>query len=379
MKVPLLDLQRQLEPLRTEIEAAISEVVSSTVYILGPKVEELETRIAEYCGVEHAIGVSSGTDALLAALMALGVGTGDIVVTTPYSFFASVGSIVRLGATPALVDVDPETLNIDPNALARWFAENSGRIPRVKAIMPVHLFGQCAEMDPILDIADRHGIAVVEDAAQALGATYPSRRGPCKAGSMGTLGCFSFFPSKNLGAMGDGGMVVTSDDDLAETVRKVRAHGAKPKYVHSLVGGNFRLDAMQAAILGVKLPSLESWHSARRRNAQFYDERLQAVPVRPLRARWGAPHHIYNQYVVIAEERRSDLRRFLESRGVQTEVYYPVPLHLQECFRNLGHRPGAFPHSERAAAQSLALPIYPELTEDEKRYVVQTIEEFYAS
>lgn len=376
LKVPLLDLSAQTKPLLPEIERAIAEVIASSTFILGPEVEKLESTLASYCGVKHALGLSSGTDALLVAFMALQIGTGDIVITTPYSFFASAGAIARLNAIPAMVEIDPRTYNMDPDALSSWFQKNPSKIKQVKAILPIHLFGQCADMDAILEIAALHNIPVIEDAAQALGATYPSKHGSCKAGSMGRIGCFSFFPSKNLGAMGDGGAVVTNDDALAETMRKLRVHGSKPKYVHGLVGGNFRLDALQAAILNVKFPHLESWHDARRKNAQYYDEALKGLNLTTPFIQWNSGNHIYNQYSISIPGKRDALRDFLNAHQIQTEVYYPIPLHLQECFRSLNYSTGDFPHSERLALQSLAIPIFPELTEEQQRYVVEKIKEF---
>ncbi len=377
MKVPLLDLKAQLETIGPELHAAVAEVIDSTRYIGGPKVEELETKVAEYAGARYGIGVSSGTDALLVSLMALDVGPGDIVVTTAYSFFATAGAIARLGATPAFVDIDPETYNLCPDGLKTWFEEHPDDAERVKAILPVHLYGQCADMDPILAIARERGIPVVEDAAQAIGARYPSREGLRSAGAIGTLGCFSFFPSKNLGGIGDGGMVVTGDAALADRVRQLRNHGSNPKYYHPLIGGNFRLDAVQAAALLVKLPHLDAWHAMRQANARFYDERLTHPALKTPTCRYAAEHHIYNQYVLEVERDRDGLWDHLRQRGIGCEVYYPLPLHEQECFAGLGYRPGDFPRSEHAARHTLALPIYPELTDDMQEYVVEQIGAYY--
>ncbi|RMG41903.1 MAG: DegT/DnrJ/EryC1/StrS family aminotransferase [Candidatus Dadabacteria bacterium] len=377
MKVPLLDLKAQLSGLEGEIKEAVLEVIDSTRYIMGPKVEALESAIADYCGVSHAIGVSSGTDALLVSLMALGVGPGDIVITTPYSFFATAGVIARLNATPCFVDIDPETYNIDPQALSEWFDRNSDQASRVKCILPVHLYGQCADMDPILKIARSRNIPVVEDAAQAIGAQYPSSEGLKKAGSMGTLGCFSFFPSKNLGGIGDGGMVVTDSAELGERVRLMRNHGAKPKYYHSMIGGNFRLDPVQAAVLLVKLKYLDNWHNARQENAERYDQLLEGINVKTPVVAYKREYHIYNQYVILVPEKRDQLRNFLREKDIGTEVYYPVPFHLQECFAGLGYKQGDFPVSEQAASHTLALPVYPELTAEMQEYVVNSIGEFY--
>ena len=371
MKVPLLDLSAQLGTIEKDVKAAVNGVIDSTRYIIGPKVVELEERIAEYVGAGYATGVSSGTDALLISLMVLDVGPGDIVVTTPFSFFATAGVIARLGATPAFVDIDPDTYNLSPAALKEWFEREEEKRDRVKAIIPVHLYGQCADMDPILEIAEEFDVPVVEDAAQAIGARYPSEKGELKAGTMGTLGCFSFFPSKNLGAMGDGGMVVTNDPALDDKLKKLRNHGAKPKYYHALIGGNFRLDPIQAAVLLVKLPHLDAWHKMRQKNAAYYNKRLatDAGIKRPVIA-YKREYHIYNQYVVSVPDRRDELRDFLKDNDIGTEVYYPVPFHEQECFQYLGYTAGDFPNSEYAAKHTIALPIYPELTEEMQRYVV---------
>ncbi len=377
MKVPLLDLNAQLEPIRDDIKAAVNEVIDSTRYVGGPKVEKLEEEIAAYCECSHAVGVTSGTDALLISLMALDITAGDIVLTTPYSFFATAGVVARLGARPVFVDIDPVSYNIDPEALAAWFEEHREEAARVKAIIPVHLYGQCADMDPILKTASAHGAAVIEDAAQAIGASYPSARGLKKAGSMGGAGCFSFFPSKNLGCMGDGGMVVTNDTALYEKIQKLRNHGATPKYYHAMVGGNFRLDPIQAAILSVKLPHLETWHQGRRENAAYYDEHFSLESIRTPAVSWDRSNHIYNQYIISLPGKRDELRRHLEEKQVGHEVYYPVPFHLQECFSYLGYGAGDFPKSEYAAAHTLALPIYAELTREMQDYVIESIQEFY--
>jgi len=388
MKVPLLDLKAQYRALKPELDAAIAEVMESQHFILGPKVQECEAAIARYSNCPFAVGVSSGTDALLVCLMAEQIGRGDEVITTPYTFFATTGSIARTGATPVFVDIDPVTYNIDP-------AQIEAKItPRTRAIMPVHLYGQMADMDPILEVARRHGLVVIEDAAQAIGAEYKGRR----AGSFGDYGCFSFFPSKNLGAAGDGGMVVTNNDARAEKLRRLRAHGSHPKYYHQFIGGNFRLDALQAAVVSVKLKHLDAWTSARQRNAQRYDSLFAQSGLRVAAtsqyresespsgagSAGGTPQiylpavatdrHIFNQYV-IRVGKRDQLRAAVEARGVGTEIYYPVPMHLQECFAYLGHAKGAFPKSEGAAAETLALPIYPELTDEQARYVMDCIRE----
>jgi dTDP-4-amino-4,6-dideoxygalactose transaminase len=361
--VPLLDLQAQYRPIRDELLAAMTRVADSQRFIGGAEVEGFEREAAVSLGVAHAIGVSSGTDAILAALMALGIGPGDEVITPAFSFFATAGCVVRAGATPRFVDIDPVTLDVDPAAV------EAALTPRTKAIIPVHLYGQCADMDPILDLARRHGIAVIEDAAQAIGATYKGRQ----AGSLGAAGCFSFFPSKNLGAFGDAGMVTTNDAALADEVRLLRNHGAERKYFHTRIGGNFRLDALQAAVLRVKLPHLDGWTEARRRNADRYDrmfgERGVAIDL-PVRA----PHrrHIFNQYVIRLRNRDA-VKAALDAAGIGNEIYYPVPFHLQECFAPLGYRPGDFPQAEAAAADVLAIPIYGELSEAQQRLVVDTV------
>ncbi|MFQ5730655.1 MAG: DegT/DnrJ/EryC1/StrS family aminotransferase [Planctomycetaceae bacterium] len=367
--VPLLDLKGQYRALKPEIDEAVQRVVDSQYFINGPEVAGLEEEIAAYCGTAHCIGVSSGSDALLAALMALNVGPGDEVLTPPFTFFATVGAIRRLGATPVFVDVDPVTYNIDPLAVA-------GQItPRTRAIIPVHLYGQCAEMDPILRVAEKHGIAVIEDAAQAIGAEYQGRR----AGSMGTAGCFSFFPSKNLGAFGDGGAVTTNDAELAERIRILRNHGAQPKYFHKFVGGNFRLDAIHAAVLRVKLKYLDDWTASRQRNAAFYDAAFAELGLPP--ATLSTPvvvqhRHIFNQYV-LRSRRRDELIRHLKANDIGCEVYYPLSLHEQVCFQGLGYARGDFPESERAAASTLAIPIYPELSDSQKQRVVNVVAAFH--
>ena len=368
VKIPFLDLQAQNGPLREDTLAAIARVCDSQRFIMGPEIDALEDELAALLGIDHAIAVSSGTDAVLLALMALGITAGDEVVTTTYSFFATAGAIVRLGARPVLVDIDPVTFNIDPEHLAASIT------PRTRAILPVHLFGLSADLDPIMQHADRHGIPVVEDAAQAIGATYKSR----PVGAIGTFGCFSFFPSKNLGAFGDAGLLTTSDARLAKRARLLRTHGMEPKYYHHLVGGNFRMDALQAAVIRVKAPHLAAWTDARRANAQRYGTLFRdaalgdrvTLPVEPPDRR-----HIFNQFVIRTAD-RDGLKRYLDDRGIGTEIYYPVPFHLQPCFANLGHRRGEFPHAERAAGESLALPIYGELTEAQQEAVVEAVAGF---
>jgi dTDP-4-amino-4,6-dideoxygalactose transaminase len=368
LKVPLLDLKAQYAEIRLEILETIERVCESQYFILGPEVTALEEEIAGYCGVPFAVGVSSGTDALLAALMAIGLKAGDEVITTPYSFFATAGVVARLGARTVFVDIEPESFNIDSRAVAEKITS------RTKAILPVHLFGRCADLDPLLEAARDRDIAVIEDAAQAIGARDSRGR---QAGAVGLIGCFSFFPSKNLGAFGDGGMVVTGNAALAETLRVLRTHGSKPKYYHRMVGGNFRLDALQAAILRVKLKYLDDWTAARRRNAARYRELFgkRGLPARVCLPA-DTPGHIYNQFVIRVKD-RDKLRAQLKDEGIETEIYYPVPLHLQECFRDLGYRKGEFPESEAAADESLALPIYPELTEDQQKVVVAAVQEFF--
>lgn len=365
MKVPLLDLQAQYRPLRDEILAAVTRVCDSQRFIMGPEIDALEQELSRQIGVRHAIAVSSGSDALLLALTALDVTAGDEVVTSTYSFFATAAAAVRLGARPVLVDIEPATFNIDP---AQAIAAIT---PRTKAILPVHLFGLGAELDPIVDAAMQRGIAVVEDAAQAIGSTYKSR----PVGAIGAFGCFSFFPSKNLGAFGDAGLVTTEDDARAERARLLRTHGMQPKYYHHLVGANFRMDALQAAVLRVKAPHLPAWTAGRQANAARYRELFRAagldgivtLPVEP-----PDRSHIYNQFVICVPD-RDGLKRHLDEQGIGNEIYYPVPFHLQPCFANLGYRRGDFPHAEYAADHSLAIPIYGELTSAQQETVVSTI------
>ena len=371
MKIPMLDLGAQYQQIAGEIETAVERVLNSQKFILGPEVRELERELAPYCQCAEAVGCASGSDALLLALMACDVGPGDEVITTPFSFFATVGSIVRLGAKAVFVDIDEATFNIDANRIESAITE------RTKAIMPVHLFGQCAEMDRINDLAGHAGIGVIEDAAQAIGAEYRGRR----AGSLGTVGCFSFYPSKNLGGAGDGGLLTTNDPEMAEILRTLRAHGAKKKYYHDRVGINSRLDSLQAAILRVKFRHLDQWADARRANAQRYREILRDAGLVSsdsiqLPGESESSLHVYNQFVIRARD-RNKLRAYLAGRGVGTEIYYPVPLHMQACFKDLGYRSGDFPESERAAEEALAIPIYPELGANAQGYVVETIASFY--
>jgi dTDP-4-amino-4,6-dideoxygalactose transaminase len=377
MNVPLLDLKAHHQPLRKELLAALAQVLEKNNFILGQEVTDLEETVAAYSQTRFGVGVSSGTDALVAALMALDIKTGDEVITTPLSFFATVGAIVRLGAKPVFVDIDPVTYNLDPLRL------EAALTPRTRAIIPVHLYGQCADMDPILQLATRRGLAVVEDAAQAIGSEYRNKR---RAGSMGVAGCLSFFPSKNLGGLGDGGMVVTNDQAFAERLRILRVQGAKPKYYHKVVGGNFRLDTLQAAVLNVKLGYLDRWTAVRQQHADLYErlfrdaglaeEKKVRLPKAVYKEAGVAHYHIYNQFV-IGVSVRDQLQAHLKTKGIGTEVYYPVPLHRQECLKHLGYQEGDFPEAERACRELLALPVYPELNEDQQHYVVETVKDWF--
>ena len=364
MQVPLLDLKAQYAKIKDEVLAAVSEVLESQQCIGGPKVDELEGEIAAISECKFAVGASSGTDAILNSLMSLDIGAGDEVIIPPFTFFATAGCVVRVGAKPVFVDIDPKTFNIDPELIASVLTE------KTKAIMPVHLFGQMADMDPIMEIANKYDLAVIEDAAQSITSTYKGK----KAGSIGTTGCFSFFPSKNLGGIGDGGMIVTNDERLYERLLLMRNHGAKPKYYHKYIGGNFRLDPIQAAALLVKLPHLNDWSKARRRNAAYYDKKFAGTVVQ---TPCISPDcvSIYNQYCIRVPS-RDELVAHLRERDIGCEIYYPVPLHLQECFQNLGYKEGDFPEAEKAAKEVLAIPIYPELTDEMKDYVAATILSF---
>lgn len=366
MKVPMLDLQIQYEPLMPQIRAALERVFADHHYIMGPQVRELEEKMSQYLGIKHAIGCASGTDALVLAIKALGIGENDEVITTPFTFFATASSIWRNHAKPRFADIDPETFNLDPAKL------EAAITPRTKAIMPVHLFGQSADMTRIREIAQKHGLYVIEDNAQGIGCTWDGRMS-CSFGDIGTL---SFFPSKNLGAMGDAGMCLTDNDDLAAKLRQLRVHGENPKYYHQWVGLNSRLDTLQAAILSVKLDALATWSEQRRANAKFYDAHLAAIP--QVNTPRIAPQavSIYNQYTLICE-RRDELMKHLQDRGVGCAIYYPLPLHLQECFASLGYKAGDLPVSERTAQSVLSIPIYPELTDAQKQYVCDRIAEFY--
>jgi dTDP-4-amino-4,6-dideoxygalactose transaminase len=386
MQVPLLDLKPQYAPLAAEIQAVIEKVCASQAFILGPAVKELEAAVAAYSQCKYGLGVSSGTDALLLALMALEIGPGDAVITSPFTFFATAGTIARAGARPLFCDIDPMSFNLSAADVARFISEDcqwrgdrlvhKATASTVKAIMPVHLYGQVASMGPLTDLARHHGLRVIEDAAQAIGSEDADGKRAC---SLGDVGCLSFFPTKNLGAFGDAGMCVTNDAALAERMDILRVHGGRPKYYHSFIGGNFRIDEIQAAVLNVKLKHLDTWTSGRQHNAAFYDAAFARAnlgeAVQTPRAGAGA-RHIYNQYVIRVKD-RDRLREHLGKSGVGSEIYYPIPLHLQKCFEYLGHRAGDFPHSEQAATETLALPIFPELTETQLQYVVDTISYLY--
>jgi len=390
MNVPLLDLKAQYQSLKTELDAALLRVAESQYFILGPEVKALEKRVAEFLGVKHTLGVSSGTDALLLALMALDVGPGDGVIVPTFSFFATAGVVSRLNATPIFVDVDPVTCNIDPKAIEQAIAKYSGNA-RIKAIVPVHLFGQSADMDSVMAIAHRHNLFVIEDAAQAIGVQYKDGR---RVGSIGHVGCFSFFPSKNLGGYGDGGLVATNDDDVAHRMEIMRVHGGEPKYYHKVIGGNFRLDALQAAVLNVKLPYLNNWSRARRANAEHYNRLFIEARLAEKTGRTSFDEkntvllpasvheesryefvHIYNQYC-IRVERRDALVERLRSKQIGCEIYYPVPFHKQECFRDVPSATDVFPVSDMVASTILALPVYPEMKNAMREYVVSAIKEF---
>ena len=385
--VPLLDLKAQYAQIRADVMPIIEEVCASQRFILGEHVLALEAEVAAYCASAAGVGVSSGTDALLLALMALGVGAGDEIITTPFTFFATAGTIARLGARPVFCDIDPVSFNLSPQAVSDFIDQhcrvqgsqllNRATGGRIKGLMPVHLYGQSADMDPLMAVAKHYNLKVIEDAAQAIGTEYHGVR----VGSIGDIGCFSFFPSKNLGAFGDAGLCTTNDAELAESMRVLRVHGGKPKYFHAVIGGNFRIDELQAAVLRVKLKYLDGWTAARQRNAAYYTAAFAAAncaknlitPQATVKGR-----HIFNQYVVRVQNRDA-LKDHLTAQGIGTEIYYPVPLHLQKCFAYLKHAPGDFPQSERAAADTLALPIYPELTQTQLDHVVASVAAFYRS
>ncbi len=386
MKIPLLDLQPPLKDLRDEIVEAVTRVIDSTRYIMGPEIDSLEKEIAEYCGTEDAVGVSSGTDALLISLMVLDIGPGDIVLTTNFSFFATAGVISRLNATPVFVDINPETFNIDPKKLSVKLAEmDEEKRERVKALIPVHLFGQCADMAEILKIAENYNIPVIEDCAQAIGAECNVDGEIRCAGNIGDFGCFSFFPSKNLGGVGDGGIVTVKKSKLAELLRLKRVHGAERSYYHRVIGGNFRLDPIQATVIRIKLPYLNEWHKQRQKNAKYYNklftesglnEKIKIPLI--MHSKTMQNPHIFNQYV-IRTKKRDELQTFLDVQGISSGVYYPIPFHLQECFKSLGGKKGDFPVSEAAANEVLALPVYPGLTTDMQERVVEKIKLFHLS
>jgi len=388
MQVPLLDLKGQYRPLRAEIEAAIREVCDEQRFVLGPRVAELEAKVAEYSHTKHGLGLSSGTDALLLALMALDIGQGDEVITTPFTFFATAGVIARLGARPFFCDIDPATFNLDPAAVRAAIAERcelkgdrlvnrvTGGV--IRALLPVHLYGQMADVDAFMSIARQYRLSVIEDAAQAIGAALADGR---RAGSIGDVGCLSFFPTKNLGAFGDAGMNVSNDSGLHERMRILRVHGGEPKYYHSLIGGNFRLDELQAAVLVIKLKHLDDWTRSRQANAAHYDELFREADLGSavqLPARVPGFRHIFNQYVIRVRQ-RDELKNHLAAHNVGTEIYYPLPLHAQRCFAYLEHEPNDFPQAQRAAAEVLALPIYPELTAEQREYVVRQVASFVRS
>lgn len=364
MKVPLLDLKRQYYSIKDRIDQAVKDVLEKTQFILGPQVKKFEENVAKYCGAKYAVGVASGTDALLLSLRACGVKPGDEVIIPSFTFFATAGVVSRLGALPVFIDMDLMTYNMLPDQIEEKITE------KTKAIMPVHLFGQCADMDPILEIAKKHNVKVVEDAAQVIGAKYRSK----KAGTMGDLGCFSFFPSKNLGGAGDGGMVITDNEDLAELLRKLRIHGATQKYFYSMVGYNSRLDTIQAAILDVKLKYLDEWSEKRRKKAEIYNRAFEGTDiVTPKEDNFN--YHIYHQYT-IAVKNRDKLREYLIQNQIGCAIYYPLPLHLQECYKELGYKKGDLPNSEKRSEEVISLPVFPELTEEEQEFVIETIKEF---
>ncbi len=375
MKIPQLDLVTQYKSIKNEIDDAILDVLEKGHFIIGENVKKIEESIASFVGVKHAIGVASGTDALLISLMAIGIKPGDEVITTPFTFFATAGSIARLYAKPVFVDIDPKTYNIDPNKLEEMLKKRYSS--KMKAIIPVHLYGQCADMDPILELAKKYNLKVIEDAAQSLGATYKGKQ----SGSMGDFGTFSFFPTKNLGAYGDGGMIVTNDDELAKKARILRVHGAKPKYYHSVVGLNSRLDEIQAAVLNVKFKYLPKWIEQKRKVAEVYNklfvEGLSGRVVTPYEAPYN--YHTYHQYTIrVSADKRDNLRAYLKEQGIGTSVYYPLPLHLQKCFNYLGYKEGDFPESEKASKEVLSLPMYPEISNEKLKLVHNLIYKFYS-
>jgi dTDP-4-amino-4,6-dideoxygalactose transaminase len=366
MKIPPLDLKKQYASIKDEIDSAIQVVLNHGGFVLGPEVKELESRLAEYCGTKHGVGVASGTDALLLSLMAAGTEPGDEIITSTFTFFATAGVISRLGARPVFVDIDPKTFNINPELIEKAIT------PKTRAIIPVHLYGQVCEMDRVLSVGEEHGIPVIEDAAQAVGSLHKGK----KAGSFGFSGCFSFYPTKNLGGYGDGGFITTDNDDIADLLRKLRIHGARPKYYHSIIGVNSRLDSLQAAVLLVKLKHLPGWHEARREKAEHYNRLLADVEQVTTPFVHDYNYHIFHQYTVMARK-RDELRDYLKAREIGSEIYYPLPMHLQECFKNLGYKKNDMPVAEKAADMALSLPVFPELTAQEQEFIVSTIKEFY--
>jgi dTDP-4-amino-4,6-dideoxygalactose transaminase len=373
MQVPILDLKAQYNNIKDDITSSIQSVLQTQHFVLGETVEKFEKLMADYIKVKYAIGVASGSDALLLSLMALNISSGDEVITTPFSFFATAGSIARLGAKPVFVDIQASSFNIDPNKIEDYLKKNSSK---VKAIMPVHLYGQCADMKEIMDLSKKYNIPVIEDAAQAIGSLYDNRH----SGTFGLFGCFSFFPSKNLGAWGDAGLVTTNDDKYGRLVRMLRVHGGEKKYYHQYVGCNSRLDALQAAILSAKLKHLPKWNESRIRNAEKYKSLFQKYALgKSVTPPTTSPNrnHTYHQYTIMVQGKRDELREYLKTNGVGTEIYYPLPLHLQECFISLGYKKGSLPESEKAALNCISLPIYPELTDQMQNYVVKCIKDFY--
>lgn len=367
MKIPLLDLKVQYRSIKKEIDEVVHMIMDEQIFIMGPEIGKLEKEIADYCGTSYAVGVASGTDALLLSIRALGIGQGDEIITTPFTFIATGGAVHNAGARPVFCDIDPKTFNIDPKKIEKLITKNT------KAIIPVHLYGLPAEMDDITAIAKKHGLKVIEDNAQGIGATYKGK----VLGSMGDTGCISFFPGKNLGAFGDAGAVVTNNENLAALIKKLRVHGSKSKYVHDVIGYNSRLDNLQAAILSVKLKYLNKWTEARQKNAAYYNERLKGLPV-------TTPYvpsyctHVYHQYTIRVPGKRDELMKYLNDSGIECRVYYPIPLHLQECFKFLGYKEGAFPESEKAMNEALSLPVYSEMTQEAKDYVISRIKEFFS-
>lgn len=364
--IPLMDAKAQYNAIKDEIRPALDEVLESGNYIMGPAVHRLEQAVAKYCDVKHAIGVANGTDALLLTLDALGIGPGDEVITTPFTFFATAEAVSQLGGTPVFIDIEPDTYNMDVSKIEAAITD------KTKAIIPVHIFGHPVHMDPLMEIAEKYGLHVIEDACQAMGSEYREKR----AGSIGTAGCFSFFPTKNLGGFGDGGMVITNDDELARKIRILRVHGSSPKYYHSMIGYNSRLDSLQAAMIEVKLPYLDGWNASRREKAEIYRQGLQGLPLQ-LPAETDNAYAIYHLYI-IQTDKRAELMEYLSEHGISSGIYYPVPLHLQEVYRGLGYEEGCMPEAEKAADGTMALPLYPEMSGEDQQYVIEIVRRFYA-